>query len=77
MFQRQFLQYGYWSTEEEWLGGDPQVEAVKVDVCVSLLETVTCVAFTPGRWELASAHQRISSRETRYRGRCMLSIRSW
>ncbi len=33
---------------------DLQAEAVKVDVCVSLPETVMCVAFTPGEWELAS-----------------------
>lgn len=27
-----------------------QAEAVKVEVCVSLWDTVTCVAFTPGQW---------------------------
>ena len=31
-----------------------QAEAVKVEVCVSLPETLMCVAFTPGQWGLAS-----------------------
>lgn len=35
---------------------DSQAEAVKVEVCVSLCETVTCVAFTPRYYRLAIVH---------------------
>ena len=33
---------------------DSHSEAVNVEVCVWLLETVTCVAFTPGVWGLVN-----------------------
>ena len=51
------LQSGFMSIRIELLGElDSQAEAVKVEVCVSLPETVTCVAFTPEKRRSTSLH---------------------
>lgn len=49
---------------------DSQAVAVKVEVCVSVPETVTCVAFTPGVWRSASEDYR-AFRERPLTSRCI------
>lgn len=57
MIQERLWQCDFWAIREELLRRlDSQEAAVKVEVCVSLPETVVCVAFTPGEWGLASGY---------------------
>lgn len=75
---RSLLQPRLMSVGEEMLEDlDSQAVAVKVEVCVSVPETVTCVAFTPGVWRSANEDYCILSRKTTYQPLYMLLIRSW
>ena len=59
MVQGHVLQAQFWAIRKQLLGElDSQAEAVKVEVCVSVPETLMCVAFTPSELELASVHYR-------------------